>query len=54
VDKTGDSQKEPDQDYTEDASALAEAFNGVGGGMRAGIIIQHCDTFQQVISLVCV
>lgn len=30
VDRTGDSQKEPNQDYTEDASALAEAFKSVG------------------------
>jgi hypothetical protein len=47
-DQIGDSQKEPVQDYTEDGSVqLAEAFNGVGGSVRTGIIVQHCDTFWQ-------
>jgi hypothetical protein len=51
VDQSGDSQKEPVQDYMEMLQHLrvqiAEVFNGIGCSVRTGIILQYCPKFRQ-------
>jgi hypothetical protein len=47
----GDTEKDPDQGYTETPEHLKDqllgAFSGVGGSVRTGITVQGCDTFRQ-------
>lgn len=51
VDQIDDTQKDPDQDYSEMPKQLkdqlSEAFSGVSDSVRTGIAVQRCGTFRQ-------
>jgi hypothetical protein len=57
MDQTGDSQKYPVHDCTEDTAApqslVSEVISRVGGNVRKGIIRQRYDTFRQQSSAFC-
>lgn len=52
VDQTGHSQEQEGRDYAVDASTPASpgvwSFNGVGGNVQTGTVVQHCDAFDSI------